>query len=103
MAILTLEEIKTRPGFASIPDARLEPVLDAANAWVEKRVRHAVPAPADLVKVTVYVAGVEHWPAFDRVYAAALGEHRPARAVVPVPELHHGYLVEIEAIARYLA
>ena len=59
--------------------------------------------PQDLLKVTVYVAGVSHWPAFDRVYAAALGEHRPARAVVPVPELHHGYLVEIEAIARYLA
>ncbi|WP_395607609.1 RidA family protein [Pseudomonas sp. B22129] len=60
-------------------------------------------SPADLVKVTVYVAGVRHWPEFDRVYAAALGEHRPARAVVPVPELHHGYLVEIEAVARYLA
>ncbi|NWA64309.1 RidA family protein [Pseudomonas reactans] len=60
-------------------------------------------APEDLVKVTVYVAGVEHWPAFDSVYAAALGNHRPARAVVPVPELHHGYLVEIEAVARYLA
>lgn len=59
--------------------------------------------PQDLVKVTVYVAGVRHWPEFDRVYAAALGEHRPARAVVPVPELHHGYLVEIEAVARYLA
>lgn len=56
--------------------------------------------PQDLVKVTVYVAGVKHWPAFDRVYAAALGNHRPARAVVPVPELHHGYLVEIEAVAR---
>ncbi|CAM3132902.1 MULTISPECIES: RidA family protein [Pseudomonas] len=60
-------------------------------------------SPQDLVKVTVYVAGVGHWPAFDRVYAAALGDHRPARAVVPVPELHHGYLVEIEAVARYLA
>ncbi len=59
--------------------------------------------PQDLVKVTVYVAGVGHWPEFDRVYAAALGDHRPARAVVPVPELHHGYLLEIEAIARYLA
>jgi len=57
----------------------------------------------DLVKVTVYVAGVEHWPAFDGLYAAALGEHRPARAVVPVPELHHGYRIEIEAMARYLA
>ena len=60
-------------------------------------------SPQDLVKVTVYVAGVQHWPQFDRIYAAALGEHRPARAVVPVPELHHGYLVEIEAVARYLA
>lgn len=59
--------------------------------------------PEDLVKVTVYVVGVQHWPAFDQVYAAALGEHRPARAVVPVPELHHGYQVEIEAVARYLA
>lgn len=60
-------------------------------------------SPQDLLKVTVYVAGAQHWPQLDRVYAAALGEHRPARAVVPVPELHHGYLVEIEAVARYLA
>ncbi|MEE4344061.1 RidA family protein [Pseudomonas alliivorans] len=54
----------------------------------------------DLIKVTVYVTGVKHWPAFDRIYARYLGEHRPARAVVPVPELHHGYLIEIEALAR---
>ncbi|KRP59347.1 RidA family protein [Pseudomonas trivialis] len=59
--------------------------------------------PADLLKVTVYVTGIAHWPEFDRLYAAALGEHRPARAVVPVPALHHGYLIEIEAVARYLA
>jgi len=55
---------------------------------------------SDLVKVTVYVAGVKHWPAFDRIYSEVMGDHRPARAVVPVPELHHGYLVEIEAVAR---
>ncbi|SHM90327.1 reactive intermediate/imine deaminase [Pseudomonas asturiensis] len=54
----------------------------------------------DLIKVTVYVAGIQHWPAFDRLYATYLGDHRPARAVVPVPELHHGYLIEIEAQAR---
>jgi enamine deaminase RidA (YjgF/YER057c/UK114 family) len=28
-----------------------------------------------------------------------MGDHRPARAVVPVKELHHGYQVEIQAIA----
>jgi 2-iminobutanoate/2-iminopropanoate deaminase len=54
----------------------------------------------DLVKVTAYVAGVRHWPEFDRIYAERLGDHRPARVVVPVPELHHGYLVEIEALAQ---
>ena len=56
---------------------------------------------ADLLSVTVYVVGIQHWPAFDQVYARYLGEHRPARAVVPVPELHHGYLIEIEAVARH--
>lgn len=54
----------------------------------------------DLLKVTIYVAGIEHWPAFDHIYARFLGNHRPARAVVPVPALHHGYLIEIEALAR---
>ncbi|KPB50424.1 RidA family protein [Pseudomonas tremae] len=62
--------------------------------------RAAGCGPDDLLKVTVYVAGIRHWPAFDRIYAGYLGEHRPARAVVPVPELHHGYLIEIEAVAR---
>ena len=57
-------------------------------------------SPHDLLSVTVYVVGIDHWPAFDRLYATCLGDHRPARAVVPVPVLHHGYLVEIAAVAR---
>jgi hypothetical protein len=52
-----------------------------------------------VLKVTAYIAGVEHWPAFNRIYAEVFAEARPARSVVPVPALHHGYLVEIEAIA----
>lgn len=54
---------------------------------------------AQLARVTVYIVGVEHWPRFNALYAARLGEMRPARTVVPVPELHHGCLVEIDAIA----
>jgi 2-iminobutanoate/2-iminopropanoate deaminase len=61
--------------------------------------RAAGTTPDRLLKVTVYIAGIEHWPAFNTVYAELMGDARPARAVVPVPELHHGYLVEIEAIA----
>ncbi|WP_127092082.1 RidA family protein [Aquabacter cavernae] len=55
--------------------------------------------PESLLKVTVYIVGVENWPAFNAVYAEILGDARPARSVVPVPHLHYGYLVEIDAIA----
>jgi enamine deaminase RidA (YjgF/YER057c/UK114 family) len=43
--------------------------------------------------------GVENWPEFNRIYSDMLGDAKPARTVVPVPELHYGYLVEIDAIA----
>jgi 2-iminobutanoate/2-iminopropanoate deaminase len=55
--------------------------------------------PERVLEVTAYIAGVEHWPTFNRIYAEMFGEWRPARSVVPVPELHHGYLVEVEVIA----
>lgn len=55
--------------------------------------------PADVIKVTAYLVGVENWPHFNAIYAEVMGEAKPARAVVPVPELHYGYLVELEAIA----
>lgn len=53
-----------------------------------------------VVRVTAYIVGVERWPAFNEVYAQYFGAHRPARTVVPIAELHHGCLVEIDAIAR---
>ena len=52
-----------------------------------------------VLRVTAYIVGVENWPAFNTVYAALMGDARPARTVVPVPELHHGYLIEVEAVA----
>lgn len=55
--------------------------------------------PADLCRVTAYIVGVENWPEFNRVCGEMLGDARPARSVVPVPELHYGYLVEVDAIA----
>jgi 2-iminobutanoate/2-iminopropanoate deaminase len=54
----------------------------------------------DVVQCTAYLAGVEHWPAFNTAYAQAFGEHRPARAVVPVPALHYGFLVEVQLVAE---
>ncbi|HEV2801749.1 MAG TPA: Rid family detoxifying hydrolase [Pyrinomonadaceae bacterium] len=52
-----------------------------------------------VLKMTVYISDISLWGAVNEVYARMLGEHRPARAVIPTRELHHGFLIEIEAIA----
>lgn len=52
-----------------------------------------------ILRSTVYIADVAHWPAFNTIYAEMLGSHLPARTVVPVPGLHYGYLVEMDAVA----
>jgi 2-iminobutanoate/2-iminopropanoate deaminase len=54
---------------------------------------------AHLLKVTVYIADIAQWGAVNAVYARILGDHRPARAIVPTRDLHHEFLVEIDAIA----
>ena len=53
----------------------------------------------DVVQCTVYLVGVERWAAFNQVYARTFGAHTPARAVVPVPALHFGYLIEVQITA----
>ncbi|MDP2956069.1 MAG: RidA family protein [Longimicrobiales bacterium] len=52
-----------------------------------------------LVQVTVYVTDMSMWPDVNRAYAEIMGEHRPARAVVPVKDLVDGYRMEVQAIA----
>jgi 2-iminobutanoate/2-iminopropanoate deaminase len=52
-----------------------------------------------LVQVRVYVTDIQEWPTFNVIYAAWAGSARPARAVVPVPTLHYGFKIEVEAVA----
>lgn len=52
-----------------------------------------------VLHVTAFLVGIDHWDAFNSVYAEFFGDWRPTRTVVPVPALHFGYLVEIEAVA----
>ena len=66
----------------------VEAILKAANSDFSR-----------VLKMTVYVADIELWAAVNEVYARVLGEHRPARAVIPTGKLHYGFLIEIDAIA----
>jgi len=52
-----------------------------------------------VLKVTVYISDMALWDRVNTVYARFFGNHRPARAIVPVRELHFGYQIEIDAVA----
>lgn len=56
---------------------------------------------ADVVKTTIFLAGsMEHFAAVNSAYAAAIGEHRPARSTVAVAALPLGAAVEIEVVVH---
>ena len=52
-----------------------------------------------VLQMTVYVSDMELWGRVNATYARIMGAHRPTRAVVPVGALHHGYQIEVQAIA----
>jgi 2-iminobutanoate/2-iminopropanoate deaminase len=66
----------------------LKSVLDAGGA-----------AWSDVVKTTVYLHDMAHFPIVNEIYARWIGEARPARSTVQVTALPRGALVEIDLIA----
>lgn len=92
-------QLPANPDGSSNADASFRVQAKRALDNIFAIVRAAGSAPDKIVKVTAYIVGIEHWPDFNALFADAFGEIRPARAVVPVPALHHGYLIELEAVA----
>jgi reactive intermediate/imine deaminase len=76
-------------------ERQAEQVLANIDACLEA----AGTSRSRLLQVRVYVSDMNFWPAFNRIYADWIGEHRPARAVAGVASLHFGLLLEIEAVA----
>jgi len=66
----------------------LEAILAAAGSGLQH-----------LLDVTIFVTDIALWSDVNEVYARRLGDHRPARAVVPIKELHHGFHIELKAVA----
>jgi 2-iminobutanoate/2-iminopropanoate deaminase len=52
-----------------------------------------------VLKTTVYITDINLWGQVNEAYAKVFGDHRPARAIIPVRDLHYGFLIEIEALA----
>ncbi len=66
----------------------VEAILIAAGSGLER-----------VLQMTIYISDIELWGGVNGAYARVMGAHKPARAVVPVKDLHYGYQIEIQAIA----
>src|SRR5215207_2053056 len=87
-------------------EKRLGPVEEQTEQALKNVGAILKAAGSDLsrvLKMTVYISDIGLWGRVNEVYARVLGEHRPARAVIPTKELHHGFLIEIDAVAATYA
>ena len=83
-------------------EKRLGPVEEQTEQALKNVGAILKAADSDLsrvLKMTVYISDIGLWSRVNEVYARVLGGHRPARAVIPTKELHHGFLIEIDAVA----
>ena len=68
--------------------ANVAAILDAADSGLDR-----------LIQVNIFVTDPELWTEVNRVYASILGEHRPARAIIPCGRLKRGAVLEVTAVA----
>jgi 2-iminobutanoate/2-iminopropanoate deaminase len=88
-------DLVTRVAFAGDIERQTELALQNVEA-----VLHA--AGSDLqhvIQFTIYVSDIELWGKVNEVYSRIMRDHRPARAIVPVKDLHFDTKIEIQAIA----
>lgn len=52
-----------------------------------------------IARTTIYTTDADFWEEVNRVYADFFGDVQPARSIITVAALHHGCLIEIEAVA----
>ena len=68
--------------------ANVAAILNAADSGLDR-----------LLHVNIFVTDPTLWTEVNRVYASILGDHRPARAIIPCGPLKRGAVLEVTAVA----
>lgn len=96
-------QLPVSPGGVPLADHSFSDQARQVLANIDGCLRTAGVDRHNLVQVRVYVTDIRQWPLFNAIYAEWIGNHRPARAVAGVSELHFGVAVEVEALALALS
>jgi len=85
------------------PGALVDGGFEAQARQVLRNLQHVLESAGasfqDVVKATIYVTDLAHFPLLNELYGEVLGAHRPARSTVQVADLPKGALVEIDLVA----
>jgi 2-iminobutanoate/2-iminopropanoate deaminase len=97
--LFTAGQIALDPKSGKIVEGGIEEQSERVMENLEEVLRAAGASWADVVKTTVYLADLSHFPTVNEIYGRRLGDARPARSTVQVSGLPRGALVEIDAVA----
>jgi 2-iminobutanoate/2-iminopropanoate deaminase len=97
--LFTAGQIALDPKAGKIVDGGIIEQTEQVMQNLEQVLRAAGASWNDVVKTTVFLQDLSHFPTVNEIYGNRLGEARPARSTVQVPALPRGALVEIDAIA----
>jgi 2-iminobutanoate/2-iminopropanoate deaminase len=88
-------DLETREPFAG--DIEMQTELALRN--IEAVLQAAGSDLQHVLQMTIYISDIGLWGKVNETYARVMGDHRPARAIVPVKDLHFDTKIEIQAIA----
>jgi 2-iminobutanoate/2-iminopropanoate deaminase len=92
-------QLPIAPGQKTHVVGSIEEQTEQALRNIEAILRAAGSGLDRVVQMTIYVSDMDLWGGVNVTYKKVMGDYRPARAVVPVKDLHYGYQIEIQAIA----
>ena len=87
------------PATGRVVERSIEPQARQVIANIGEILKASGSGLDKILKATIYIPDSSYWPEINRVYAECMGEHKPARAVIPCGDLHYGVLLEMEVIA----
>lgn len=92
-------QLPTDPETREVVGGGIGAQAEQAIRNVENVLKAAGSDLGHVVQMTIYISDGDFWGVVNEVYAGIFGDHKPARAIIPVKEMHHGSLIEIQAIA----
>lgn len=97
--LFTAGQIALDPSTGKIVDGGIVEQTERVMQNLEQVLKAAGVSWPEVVKTTIYLHDISHFPTVNEIYGKWLGDARPARSTVQVSGLPRGGLVEIDAVA----